>query len=232
MKISASSLTRWAGLAAMGAGIIFAGIQPVHPLDVPASVTTSAWSLIQPLKTAMCYLFLLGITGLYARQVEKSGWLGFVGYLLFSLSWALQSAFVFAEAFILPLLVTEAPQFVEGFLGIFNGSATEMYLGSLPALYGFTGFAGYVFGGLLFGIAIFRAAVLPRWAGALLAGAAVSPVLFATILPHPLDRMLALPMGAAMLWLGYALWSQRDVPTPIPPIVLEKPQLHDAGVRS
>ena len=30
MKISASNLIPWAGLAAMAAGIIFAGIQPIH----------------------------------------------------------------------------------------------------------------------------------------------------------------------------------------------------------
>src|SRR6185436_17553568 len=100
MKITASSLIRWAGLAAMGAGIIFAGIQPIHPADVLSSVTTTAWAIITPLKTVMCLLFLLGITGLYARQVNKAGWLGLAGYLLFSLSWALMTAFIFAETFI------------------------------------------------------------------------------------------------------------------------------------
>lgn len=35
-----SSLIRWAGLAAIGARIIFAGIQPIHPPDVLSSVTT------------------------------------------------------------------------------------------------------------------------------------------------------------------------------------------------
>ena len=65
---------------AVAAGVIFAGIQPIHPPDVVESVTTSAWAIITPLKTAMCMLFLLGITGLYARQVEKAGWLGLAGF--------------------------------------------------------------------------------------------------------------------------------------------------------
>jgi hypothetical protein len=56
----------------MGAGIIFAGIQPIHPPDVVASVTTGAWAIITPLKTAMCLLLLLGIVGLYARQVKEA----------------------------------------------------------------------------------------------------------------------------------------------------------------
>src|SRR5919112_5177477 len=87
MKITASSLIRWSGLAALVAGLIFAGIQPIHPPDVLASVTTSAWAIIQSLKLIMCLLFLLGIAGLYARQVEEAGWLGLVGFLLLSLSW-------------------------------------------------------------------------------------------------------------------------------------------------
>ena len=48
MKITASSLIRWTGLAAIVAGIIFAGIQPIHPPDVLSSVTTGAWAIITP----------------------------------------------------------------------------------------------------------------------------------------------------------------------------------------
>jgi hypothetical protein len=48
MKITASSLIRWSGLAALVAGIVFAGIQPIHPPDVVASVNTGAWAIITP----------------------------------------------------------------------------------------------------------------------------------------------------------------------------------------
>jgi len=208
IKITASKLIRWSGLAAMGAGIIFAGIQPIHPLDILSSVTTSAWAIIQSLKFTMCLLGLLGIAGIYARQVEKSGWLGLAGYLLFSLFYVLTAALVFAEAFILPLLATEAPKFVEGFLGIITSVPSEVSLGALPTLYLLTGIAGYTLGGLLFGIATFRANILPRWAGVLFAIGAVSPIVLA-MLPHPLDRMFAVPMGIALAWLGSALFSER-----------------------
>jgi hypothetical protein len=207
MKITASSLIRWSGLAAMGAGIIFAGIQPIHPPDVLSSVTTSTWVIVTSLKMAMGFLGLLGITGLYVRQVKAAGWFGLASYLLFSLFFALTTSFAFTEAFILPLLATEAPKFVEGFLGIFNGHPTEFNLGALPALYSLAGL-GYMLGGLLFGIATFRAGILPRWAAGLLAVGAVAPIVLAQ-LPHPLDRTLALPMGIALAWLGYALWSER-----------------------
>src|SRR5215210_4606016 len=122
MKVTASSLIRWSGLAALVAGIIFAGIQPIHPPDVVASVTTGAWAIITPLKTAMCLLFLLGIAGLYARQVDEAGWLGLASALLLGLCWALQTAFVFAEAFIAPPLASTAPAFVDAYLGISYGN--------------------------------------------------------------------------------------------------------------
>jgi hypothetical protein len=204
---TASKLIRWAGLAAVVAGIIFAGIQPIHPPDELASVTTGAWAVITPVKTAMCLLFLLGIVGLYARQVNKAGWLGLVGFLLLGLSWALQTAFVFAEAFILPPLATTAPQFVDGLLGVASGRASAVNLGALPALYALVG-VSYMLGGLVFGIATLRAGILPRWAAGLLAvAAALTPA--AALLPHEIQRLAAVPVGFALAWLGYALWAER-----------------------
>jgi hypothetical protein len=208
MKPTPAILIRWAGLAAMAAGIYFAGIQPIHPPDVLSSVTTGAWTIIQPLKLAMCLLlFLLGITGLYARQVEAAGWLGLAGYLLFSLNWALQTPFVFTSAFILPVLATEAPTFVESVLGMVSGAAGAMNLGAIAAVWTLAGLL-YMLGGLLFGIATLRAGILPRRpAGLLAVTAAVTPA--AALLPHALQRLAAVPMGLALAWLGYALWSER-----------------------
>ena len=69
----------------------------------------------------MCLFGMLGLTGLYARQANHAGWLGLIGYLLFSFFLAHTLPLVYTEAFILPLLASEAPRFVEGMLGIFNG---------------------------------------------------------------------------------------------------------------
>src|SRR5918999_4512628 len=208
MKITASSLIRWSGLAALVAGLIFAGIQPIHPPDVLSSVTTGAWTIIISLKFAMCLLFLIGIAGIYARQVERAGWLGLAGFLLLILCWWLQSAYVFAETFILPQLATSAPPFVVSFLGIASGNPGEMNIGPLPAIYSLGIGIPYMLGGLLFGIATLRAGILPRWPAGLLAVAAVlTPA--ATLLPHAIQRLAAIPVGLALAWLGYALWSER-----------------------
>jgi hypothetical protein len=206
--MNTTNLIRWSGVAAMAAGIIFAGIQPIHPPDVLASVTTSAWAIIQPLKLAMCFLFLIGIVGLYIRQAEAAGWLGLAGFLLLCISWWLQTPYVFAEVFILPVLATSAPAYVDSFLGIVNGTPGTMNIGSLPLVYNLLVGVSYMLGGVLFGIATLRAGILPRWpAGLLAVASAVTPA--AALLPHAIQRYAAVPTGIALACLGYALWTER-----------------------
>ncbi len=211
MTVTGAGLIRATGLAAIIAGVIFVAIQPIHPADELASVTTGVWAVIMVLKLIMCFLFLFAIAGLYARQVEEAGWLGLAGALLFSLCWMLQIGYVFTELFILPAMATAAPSIVESFLGIVNGTPGAMAIGALGPVYGLLGIL-YLLGGLCLGIATFRAGVLPRWPAALLAVTALLTPL-AALLPHEFQRLAAVPMGIALAWLGYALWSERRVDT-------------------
>ena len=229
MKITASKLIRWAGLPAMGAGILYMAIQAIHPLDVLSSVTTAQWATVHYLSIAMDMLALLAIAGIYAKQVEKSGWLGLAGFLLFSLFWALSLALHFVEAFISPVVATLAPTFVEGLLGIVTGTTSEINLGGLPVVSMLSGIVGYLLGGLLFGIATFRAGSLPRWAGGLLALGTILPFLGSALVPHPFDRIFAVPVGLALVWLGYALWSEQRVQASEPLPGKASPQLSQAG---
>src|SRR5919205_862683 len=227
MEPTAPKLIRWAGLSAMAAGIIFVVIQPIHPPDVVSSVTTTRWAIVQSSKVAICILGLIGLTGLYARQANEAGWLGLAGYLLFGLFYALTLPFVFAQAFILPHLATTAPAFVQSWLGIINPeSPVEMNLGALPVLYWAAGFAGYMLGGLLFGIATFRAHILPRWAAGLLAVAGPLGPIAVALLPHALERYAGVPLGLALVWLGYALFSEQREQAAVPAPGTEGPQLH------
>lgn len=116
----------------------------------------------------MCIFGLFGITGLYARQVEKTGWLGLAGYLLVTIFYAIQICFAFAEPTILPLLVNVAPAFVESALGMSSGAGGPMNLGAFAVIYNILPVL-YLLGLLLFGIATFRARILPRAAAVLLA---------------------------------------------------------------
>ena len=228
MKITTPKLIRWAGLSAMAAGIIFAGIQPIHPPDVLSSVNTSSWAIITSLKTVMSIFGLFGIVGLYARQVEETGWLGLAGYLLLSIFYAVQMCYSFAEPLILPLLTTVAPKFVESTLGMASGAGGEMNLGAFATVYSLVSVL-YLLGLLLFGIAMFRARILPRWAAGLLAFSGPLAIIMVALLPHQLERLAAMPMGIALAWLGYALWSERRAPASEPLPGMASPLLSQTG---
>ncbi len=229
MNVNPSTLVRWSGLAAVLAGIIFAGIQPMHPADVVASVSTTAWHIITPLKWVMCLLFLVGITGIYARQVKEAGWFGLAGFVLLIFTWWLQACFVFVETFVAPPLASKAPAFVDAIVGISYGHTHGMDLGAMPTLYAVMGIT-YMLGGLVFGIATFRAGILPRWAAGLLAVTATLTPL-AALLPHQQQRYAAVPMGIALACLGYTLWSERRELATSPAPGTASAQLHPAEVR-
>lgn len=207
MNQRASNLLRWAGLSAMVAGIIFAIVGLIHPPQTVASVTTSTWTIVHVLTIAMSFFGLLGIAGLYARQAHVAGWPGLAGFVLLSLWLLLVTGFTFFEAFILPLLATDSPKFAESFLGIFTGAVGEANVGALATLWTLLGVV-YILGGVLFGVATFRAGILSRWAAGLLALGALGSPAFA-LLPLALAPLAAVPVGVGLAWLGYALWSER-----------------------
>jgi hypothetical protein len=68
----------------------------------------------------------------------------------------------------------------------------------------------YLIGGSLFGIAVFRARVLARWAALAVVFASVSTLLI-PLLPHAVGRYAAVPMGIALIGLGHSLWSDQRV---------------------
>jgi hypothetical protein len=204
---SKTTLFRWAGASAIAAGLCFLVIGIFHPENVPSAVTTATWVNAHIAAFALGFFGLFGMAGLHARQAEKTGWMGLTGFLLFSLWMTLVSGFSLVEAFILPKLATVSPTFVEGFLGMFSGAPSEVDLGVLPMLWNLSG-PMYILGPVLFGIATFRAGVLPRWAGALLALNIVWAPLGA-VLPAAYQPMIMVPVGLAVAWLGYALFAER-----------------------
>src|SRR6476469_6934176 len=128
-RMNTRNLIRWAGVSAMAAGICYVAVGLFHPPNVVSAVTTPQWAIVHVVATAMCFFGLLGLTGIYARQVKETGWLGLAGYVLLSLWLVLIMGFTFTEVFILPLMATTAPTFVAGWMGMLNGSAGTMNLG-------------------------------------------------------------------------------------------------------
>lgn len=211
MSITPSALTRAAAVAAMLAGLIYVVIQPLHPSDHLEAVTSTTWFVVHSLSLTMAVLGLVGVTGIYLRQVRESGPLGLVGYGLFGLFFVLQAAFTFAEAFIAPLAAVNSPELTEDLVGLFAGHTAQTDLGALAAV-PFVGVVFYVVGGVVFGVALLRARVLSRWASIfLIAASAITPL--AGVVPDEAQRLLAIPVGLALIWLGYSLWSEQQKTT-------------------
>jgi hypothetical protein len=204
MTITPTALTRAAGGAAVVAGLIFIGVQIGHPHSDVTNVETTEWAVRNSLKVLMAALALAGITGMYLRQIKQIGVLGLLGYVVLSAGYLLIGSTAFVSAYVLPSLADTAPGYVNDVLAeATNGSATGD-IGLLQTVIQVQGFA-YLAGGLVFGIALYRARVLARWAAALLAVASVVTVALA-VLPDAFYRFLAFPNGIAMIGLGYALW--------------------------
>ncbi len=211
LKITHANLFRLAGLSALLGGLCYVFVGLFHPANVPASVTTTSWGMVHVIVSAMSFFGVLGLTGIYARQAEKAGWLGFVGYLMLSLWMVIIMGFSFVEALVLPQIAAETPAFVDGWMKVFDGGTSSISMGALPALWTFMGLI-YILGGLLFGIATFRAGIFPRGAAVLLAlGTALAPL--AAALSLSAQPKIAIPTGIALAWLGYALMTERRSPT-------------------
>jgi hypothetical protein len=184
--ISPGVLLRQTGLLAMAAGVSTFLSPILHP-DDPGS---AAWVPAHLLFFATLIAVLLVLVGVFVRQLPRSGrLLGLAGFL---------AAFVGTSMMLM-----------EGREHLFShdfGQGTPVGLWQLIA-------TSLVFsvGYILLGVAIFRAGVLPRGAGVLLAVGgpivAFSPplgILTVLFVGHTL-------FGAGLAWLGYALFfSSRD----------------------
>ena len=208
MSITATSLTRAGAVALAVAGAIFILIQPLHPHEDVAGITSSIWVTVHLMSWTMAVLGLTGVSAIYLTQVKKFGVLGLLAYLVFSLFFVTQACVNFAEAFILPLSAAGSPKLTEDVASLFvSGYVLQTDVGPL-AIVGSIGAVLYLGGGVLFGVAVIRANVLPRWTGILLIVAALAS-LSAAVLPHELARYAAVPMGLALIALGVAQFAQQ-----------------------
>ena len=204
MTITPSGLTRAAGVCAAVAGAIFIAVQVDHPAMDLASVETTDWVVRNSAKAVMAALSLVGVAGMYLHQVRKVGVLGLVGYVLFSLGYLLMFGVEVVAAAVLPQLAQVAPAFVtDVVIAAFGGTATGD-IGGMQTVLNLAGL-GFMLGGLTFGIALFRARVLVRWASALLAVATLATASLA-VLPDSFNRPMAVPTGIAFIGLGVSLW--------------------------
>ncbi len=204
MTITPTTLIRAAAVAAVAAGLIFIGVQINHPHSDVTAVTTTEWAVRNSLKILMAALALAGITGMYLRQVKQIGLLGLIGYLIFSAGYLTILGVAFVSAFVLPSIAETDPGYVNDVLAAATNGSAAGDIGLMQAVLNVSGIT-FLGGGLIFGIALYRARVLARWAAALLAIASVLTVTLA-VLPDAFYRLLAFPNSIAMIGLGCSLW--------------------------
>lgn len=225
MAVTTTHLRRAAGVAAAAAGLIFIGVQIGHPSMEVASVTGTEWIVRNTLKVLMGALGLAGITGMYLLQVRRIGTLGLIGYLLFGCGYLLMLGVAFVAAYVLPSLAGTSPGYVDALLATASGGTVTGDAGPMGTVIKVEGFA-YLAGGLIFGIALYRAGVLARWASALLAAGTFATVAI-PLVPHAFERPFAFPTGIAMAGLGYSLWRAARAEAP----AAEAAGLAPAGAR-
>jgi hypothetical protein len=203
--LSPFALIRASGIATIVGGVFFALFPLLHPDHTEAGFTSWAWVPIHLMPNIGAILVLFGLVGLLARQLERAGWLGLIGFLVAFIGTASFVMGTMIEAFMIPFMGLQNPAFEEGPPPPGIGEAF-MVITTLFAV-------GY----LILGLATYRARVLPSSVGALLVIGALA-MMFAEQLAMVIgagDALWVLGpvlLGAGLASLGWSLWSSPSEP--------------------
>ena len=206
MTITTTKLTRAAGLSAIVGGLLFIAVQINHPRLDATFVTTTEYAVRETMKIFMAVFSLIGITGIYLRQVKQTGVLGLIGYVVLGVGYLAIFGLQVVGVFVLPSLAASEPGYVNDVLAVAASGTPVGDVGAVQILV-LGGFA-YIVGGIIFGIALFRANILARWAAVLLSVGAAATVA-ASQLPELTQRLFAIPVSVALIGLGYSLWREQ-----------------------
>lgn len=194
--MASSDLKRWSGLAALVGGGLFIVLNVIdslvfgNQLDAEAA-ETGAWITVQGLYLVAAMLTALGLVGLYVDQTQEAGKLGLIAFVLAFVGGVMASGSAWSEAFFGGWLAKAAPD-------LLNAEPSGTLAAGVLLTYGL-----FTLGWFLFGLASLRARALPRGAAvALMIGALW--FLVADIAGLPFSTVL---YGAAVAWMGFALWS-------------------------
>jgi len=191
-------LVRWSGACVALGGLSIAAYMLIHPWAerTGAVATTTQWVVSHGFHFVGALLLLLGLTGLYLRQRERTGWAGLVGFLLAFVGTALFVGTGLSSAFLWPAIAFEAPTFVASGGGMFTH---PLALGPILAARVFL-----VLGFVWLGVVSFRAGVLPRW-GSILVIVGVVATNLPTEPVGPVPWVVSV-LGGIVLSLGLVGW--------------------------
>lgn len=194
--MSSSMLFRLSGLALLLGAILaivaIVGHNAVRQASELADLMNPPSVMFIKLLTVGALLVIIGMPGLYARQAERAGVLGLIGFILTFVG------LLFADVVMTTsygFLLAEIAAMPEGRALIEAGlPAPALMMVVFPMI---------LIGLLLLGISIVRAKVLPRWIGWLfIAGVLFIPV--ASAVPV-IEHLFSAPIFLAFAACGYAL---------------------------
>jgi hypothetical protein len=229
MTVTTTKLTRAAGLSAVVGGLLFIAVQINHPLLDATFTTTTEYAVRETMKIFMAVFSLIGITGIYLRQVRQTGVLGLIGYVVLGVGYLAIFSVQVVAVFVLPTVAASEPGFVNDVLAVATSGTPISDIGPLQILIQGGGFA-YVAGGIIFGIALFRANILARWAAVLLSAGAVA-ILATSQLPELTQRLFAIPVSVALIGLGFSLWREQRTQNTRPMASPVSSQLDPTGAK-
>jgi hypothetical protein len=172
---------------------------------------TNEFVLRETAKAVMAILALAGFAGMFLHNRKRFGAVGVGGYVLLSIGYLAMFANQCIVGFVLPTVARTSPGYVQDYLDAAMGGSPKADIGHASELFLITGI-GYSIGGLLFGVALFRAGVLARWASALFAVGTLSAFALAA-LPESFSRPFAVPVAVALVGLGISMWRQSRTST-------------------
>ena len=201
----AEKVIRWSGLALAGGGILAALFWILHPEESVLLTDPAGYQAEHLLDFIGLMLFIPGLVGLYARLVNRAGWLGFAGFVLTLLPLLVLMGISVVDLLIWPSIAQIQPDLILTPEGEFN-QVSGPFAATIALIVPFSmiGALGFI----LLGIAISRSNLLPRWAGLLLAIAGPLYCIGPGFVPHEmllLNLLVYGPFAVTAVWLGRAL---------------------------
>lgn len=178
--MSMSAFMRFTGLCSIITGILF--------LSTAIWYNTSLEGFGAYVNLAGMAILPLGLVGIYLRQRNAVGILGFIIFVLAIIGTVLWAGFGWAGAFVVPVLEELAPEILSDTPpGLIN-------IGLMISLLGFF-------------IPLFLLGLVTAWKGILPRVAAILLVLVPILDFIPYGSYVAQPLaGVSLLWLGYSIW--------------------------
>jgi hypothetical protein len=203
--MSSSNLIRWSGLAALVGAVLLAILEVIEfatfgSQSDSAAAATSAFLYVNALYIVAILLIFLGLVGLYARQAEQAGTLGVIAFVVAFIGMVMMAGLQWSTLAFGPWLAEAAPELMDS-----EPTGVPAALFMLTLVF-------FAIGWLLFGFASLQARVLQRGASILLI---IGSLLFLVGFLIEIPVGATIIFGAAVIWLGYSLWSNPRAPASI-----------------